>query len=60
MARVAGKQVQLDVPEPNDTGIRLASALGLIEVFGCARMYYGVPPNLPIEQIFGVTSFEFG
>ena len=53
MARVAGEQVQLDVPEPNDTGIRLASALGLTEVFGCARMYYGVPPNLPMSSFWG-------
>jgi GNAT superfamily N-acetyltransferase len=60
MAHVPGEQVQLDVPEPNAAGIRLASSLGLKEVFGCARMYYGVPPNLPIQQIFGVTSFEFG
>jgi len=60
MARVAGEQVQLDVPEPNEAGVRLASALGLKEVFGCARMYYGTPPNLPTERIFGVTSFEFG
>jgi GNAT superfamily N-acetyltransferase len=60
MAHIAGEQVQLDVPEPNEAGIRLASGLGLKEVFGCARMYYGAPPNLPIERIFGVTSFEFG
>jgi len=60
MVHIAGEQVQLDVPEPNEAGIRLASGLGLKEVFGCARMYCGGSPNLPIERIFGVTSFEFG
>jgi len=52
--------VQLDVPEPNEAGIRLAVKFGLKEVFGCARMYHGATPNLPIGRIFGVTSFEFG
>jgi hypothetical protein len=33
---------------------------GLTEVFGCARMYHGAAPDLPIKRIFGVTSFEFG
>lgn len=60
MGQIAGEQVQLDVPESNEAGIRLASGLGLKEVFGCARMYCGGTPNLPIERIFGVTSFEFG
>jgi hypothetical protein len=60
MAQISGDQVQLDVPEPNQAGIRLALKLGLREVFGCARMYYGATPNLPIARIFGVTSFEFG
>ena len=52
--------MQLDVPEPNDSGMRLATEFGLKEIFGCARMYHGPPPSLPIHQIFGVTSFEFG
>jgi hypothetical protein len=60
MARIPGQQVQLDVPEPNEPGLRLAERFGLSEVFGCARMYHGPPPNLPLQQIFGVTSFEFG
>src|SRR5262249_29116118 len=60
MAQIAGEQVQLDVPEPNQAGIRLALRLGFREVFGCARMYHGAVPNSPIGSIFGVTSFEFG
>ncbi|MBS0644376.1 MAG: GNAT family N-acetyltransferase [Proteobacteria bacterium] len=60
MAPIIGQQVQLDVPEPNDAGLRLAQSFGLSEVFGCARMYHGPTPDLPVRQIFGVTSFEFG
>ena len=60
MTPIAGQQVQLDVPEPNEAGLRLAERFGLSEVFGCARMYHGPAPSLPLRQIFGVTSFEFG
>lgn len=60
MAQFAAAQVQIDVPEPNEAGIRLAGASGLKEVFGCARMYCGAIPDLPLARIFGVTSFEFG
>ena len=60
MAHIPGEQVQLDVPEPNRDGIGLAMKFGLTEVFGCARMYHGAAPDLPIKNIFGVTSFEFG
>jgi GNAT superfamily N-acetyltransferase len=60
MAKIAGEQVQLDVPEPNQAGMRLAEQFGLKEVFGCARMYCGADPKLPVQGIYGVTSFEFG
>jgi GNAT superfamily N-acetyltransferase len=59
-ACISGEQVQLDVPEPNRPGTRLAEKFGLKEVFGCARLYHGRTPDLPIGNIFGVTSFEFG
>jgi hypothetical protein len=60
MAQISGERVQLDVPEPNEAGTRLAVKFGLRDVFGCARMYHGPAPDLPIGRIFGVTSFEFG
>lgn len=60
MARVAGQPVQLDVPEPNAAGLQIALDLGMTESFGCARMYHGADPHLPVDRIFGVTSFEFG
>jgi GNAT superfamily N-acetyltransferase len=60
MACIPGEQVQLDVPEPNQSASRLAEKFGLKAVFGCARLYHGQTPDLPIGNIFGVTSFEFG
>ncbi len=59
-AGIEGEQVQLDVPEPNTAGLQLAAARGWSESFGCARMYLGTDPQLPLDRIFGVTSFEFG
>jgi hypothetical protein len=29
-------------------------------VFECARMYHGKHVRLPMEKIFGITSFELG
>lgn len=60
MARIEGEPVALDVPEPNAAGLALATRLDLHESFGCARMYHGTAPVLPLAGIFGVTSFEFG
>jgi len=61
LASVAdGEPVFLDVPEPNTAGIALAKSHGMSEVFGTARMYTREIPELPIQQIFGVTTFELG
>ncbi len=55
-----GEPVFLDVPENNPGALALARQQRLTEVFGCARMYYGPPPALPRNEIFGVTTFELG
>jgi len=56
----AGAQLQVDVPEPNSSGVRMLQSLGFTESFGCARMYRGAEPQVPVDQVYGVTSFEFG
>ncbi len=56
----AGEPVTLDVPEPNATARDLAERHGLAPVFETARMYRGTAPALPLEGIFGITSFELG
>lgn len=52
--------VYLDVPEVNPAGMALAEKHAMNRVFGTARMYIGAAPALPLERIFGVTSFELG
>ncbi|MBR9973016.1 GNAT family N-acetyltransferase [Magnetospirillum sulfuroxidans] len=60
LAAIPGEKVALDIPEPNGAGLELAAKFGLTQSFGCARMYHGPAPDLPLDGIFGVTSFEFG
>lgn len=56
----AGGPLFLDVPENNPGAIALARNEGMTEVFGCARMYLGVPPAIADARVFGVTTFELG
>ena len=60
MAKIAGSQVQVDLPEVNEAAVSLVSQFGLSEVFGCVRLYHGPKPDLPLQQIYAVTSLEFG
>jgi GNAT superfamily N-acetyltransferase len=60
LARIAGNQVQIDVPEPNAAGLAIVKSLGLAMTFGCVRLYHGSDPSIPVDRIFGVTSLEFG
>lgn len=52
--------VFLDVPEPNAAARALAEQAGLSPVFETARMYRGPAPDLPLPNIFGITTFEQG
>lgn len=56
----AGGPLFLDRPENNPAALALVHQHQMVEVFGCARMYLGPPPELAHERIFGVTSFELG
>ncbi|WP_432735965.1 GNAT family N-acetyltransferase [Maridesulfovibrio sp. FT414] len=52
--------IYLDVPEVNAQGLTLAERYGMKKVFGTARMYAGPAPELDLNRIFGVTTFELG
>jgi GNAT superfamily N-acetyltransferase len=52
--------VFLDIPEPNAAGLALAKELHLEPVFETARLYIGKAPKLPMERIFGITTYELG
>jgi len=59
-----GQDIVLDVPEPNDAGLQLAERYNLSPEFETARMYKpgqdGAVPSLPLNRIFGITTFELG
>ena len=59
-AHAVGQPLFLDIPECNLAAVALAARHGLSESFGCARMYRGPIPELPWQQVFGVTTFELG
>jgi GNAT superfamily N-acetyltransferase len=59
-AYAPGLPVYLDVPEPNREGLDLAARYGMELVFETARMYTRQVPALPLQEVFGVTSFEMG
>lgn len=52
--------VYLDIPEVNPDARSLVIRHDLSIVFETARMYRGPAPVLPIERIFGITTFELG
>ncbi len=56
----AGEEIVLDLPEPNGAAERLARRFGLEPVFETARMVRGAPVDLPLQRIFGITTFELG
>ena len=60
LARLPYQQVQIDVPECNTFGVEMVKRCGFTEVFGCARMAFGPPLPRPLQNIFGVTTFELG
>lgn len=52
--------VVLDVPEPNQAAMGFAHRLNMSETFQTARMYTKNAPNIDLQRIFGITTFELG
>ena len=59
-ATVPGEELFLDVPDPNAPAMAMAESLGLTVRFETARMYKGSAPALPLDRIYGITTFELG
>jgi len=55
-----GSEFYLDVPEPNSSAMALASRYDMKTVFSTIRMYRCGRPELPLNNIFGITCFELG
>lgn len=56
----ADEELYLDVPGTNAAALAMASDLGLELRFETARMYRGPASALPMDRIFGITTFELG
>jgi len=55
-----GTDVYFDVPEPNIAAMALAQKYQMTKVFETARMYTKGDPGIPINKVFGITTFELG
>ncbi|KXV14488.1 GCN5 family acetyltransferase [Caballeronia megalochromosomata] len=55
-----GETVFLDVPESNPAAVALAVEHDMKSVFETARMYTRAAPDVPLANVFGVTTFELG
>ncbi|MFB8828687.1 GNAT family N-acetyltransferase [Azotobacter sp. CWF10] len=56
----AAEPFYLDVPEVNRAAVELAERHGMQVVFETARMYTGAEPDLALDRLYGVTTFELG
>lgn len=56
----AGAPIFLDIPEVNSAAVALVRRNGMTPAFETARMYTGSAPDLPLDRLFGVTTFELG
>ncbi len=55
-----GEVFFLDIPEPNLTALRLVERYHMKPCFKTLRMYTKVPPNINLNNVFGITTFELG
>ena len=55
-----GEEIAIDIPAPNAAALALAESLGMAPRFACTRMYRGDARPLPLDRIWGSTSFELG
>ncbi|MGB0372856.1 MAG: GNAT family N-acetyltransferase [Opitutales bacterium] len=55
-----GERFYLDVPQINQAALQLTETFKMNLSFETARMYTNAIPDLPVDKIFSVTSFEIG
>lgn len=52
--------IYIDMPEPNSAIKQFITEYSLKQVFATARMYRNGKPELELDKIFGITTFELG
>lgn len=61
VAEIPGEPFYLDIPRPNTAAVALVEGRNMAPVFFTARLYTTRNPvPLPLDEIFGVTTFELG
>lgn len=60
LAQLAGGRVSVDIPLVNEAAVSLCADLGMERSFETARICLGDVPELPLDQVFGITSLELG
>ncbi len=55
-----GEPVYLDIPMINSGAVDMVKKYDAKYVFECARMYYGNPPQIDMNKVYGITTFELG
>lgn len=56
----AGEPVTIDIPEVNLEAAWLTDMYNMTPTFECVRMYNKLTPDLPVQNIYGVTCLELG
>jgi len=59
-ASVPDEAIYLDVPEPNKKAMKIAKKYRMTVMFKTIRMYSQEEPDIKLEKVYGVTSFELG
>ena len=57
---VVGEPLYIDIPITNQESINLIKEYDAKYIFECARMYYGKSPNIKVDKVYGITTFELG
>ena len=59
-ASVPEEAIYLDVPEPNKKAMEIANKYEMTVMFETIRMYSREEPDINLEKVYGVTTFELG
>ena len=55
-----GEPFYIDIPIINSASVAMTKKYNTTYIFECARMYFGQAPNIEIDKVFGLTTFELG
>lgn len=55
-----GSSFTIDIPETNNASLNIAKEFKMEYFFETVRMYKGEIPDLPLDKIFGITTYEVG